>query len=64
MGPVVPDNHVKFGDPRVNLSREIPFEAVIFGRFSNVDSFRPEADCDVISLVVVDPTGMKARVKF
>ena len=33
---------------------------VIFGPFSNVDSFRP----DVISAVVIDQTGMKVRVKF
>ena len=28
MGPVVPDNRVKFGDPHVNPSREIAPEAV------------------------------------
>ena len=27
VGPVVPDNHVKFGDPRLILSREIPPKA-------------------------------------
>ena len=36
----------------------------IFDRFSNVDNFRPEEDSDVISGVVVDPTGMKVCVKF
>ena len=39
-------------------------EGVIFGRFSNVDNFRPEVHSDVISRVAVDPTGLKARVKF
>ena len=36
MRPVVLDNHVKFGDPRLNRSREIPPEPVwcgIFGGF-------------------------------
>ena len=28
VGPVIPDNHVKFGDHRLNLSGEIPPEAV------------------------------------
>ena len=28
VGPVVPDNRVKFVDPRLNLSREIPPEVV------------------------------------
>ena len=28
VGPVVPDNRVKFGDPGFNRSREIPPEAV------------------------------------
>ena len=38
---------------------------VIFDRFSNVDNFRPEVDSDVISgVVIVDPTGVKIRVKF
>ena len=27
VGPVIPDNRVKFGDPRINLSREISHEA-------------------------------------
>ena len=33
MGPVVPDNPVKFGDPRLNHSRKIPPEAVYGGIF-------------------------------
>ena len=30
-GPIVPETHVKFGDPRLNPSREIPPEAVWSG---------------------------------
>ena len=37
---------------------------VIFGRFSEVDNFRPEVDTDVISGVVVDAIRMKVCVKF
>ena len=37
---------------------------MIFSRFSNVDNFRPEIDSDIISIVVVDPTDVKAHVKF
>ena len=33
VGPVAPDNRVKFGDPRLKLSREIPPEAVSRGIF-------------------------------
>ena len=50
-----------------NLSRETSPEAVvgvIFGRFSNVDSCRLEVDSDVISSMVVDPTGVTVRVKY
>ena len=35
-----------------------------FGRFSNVENFRPEADSDVKSGVVVNPTGMKICIQF
>ena len=70
---------MKFGDPRLNLYRDIPPEGVLrrqhcakFGdsrlkpsaSFSAVDNFRLEADSDVISDVVVDPTGVKICVKF
>ena len=67
MGQVVPDNRVKFGDPRIKLSRKIPHEAVscgIFDRFLNVDNFQPEVHSDVLSGMVVDPTGMKVPVNF
>ena len=37
---------------------------VIFGPFSNVDDFRPEAYSDVISGVVIESTGVKVHVKF
>ena len=30
-------------------------------RFSNANNFRPEVDSDIISGVVVDPTGVKVR---
>ena len=36
----------------------------IFGRFANFDRYRPEVARDVISGVVVDPTGLKVHVKF
>ena len=36
----------------------------MFGRFSNADNFRPEVHSDVISGVVVDPTGVKVRAKL
>ena len=37
---------------------------VIFGRFSNVDNFRPERDNDVISGLAIDRTGVQVRVKL
>ena len=36
----------------------------IFDRFLNVDNFRAEVYTDVMSGVVVDPTGLKVRVKL
>ena len=36
----------------------------IFGRFSNFDKCRSEVAGDVKSGVVIDPTGVKALVKF
>ena len=36
----------------------------IFGSLSNVDNFRLEVYADIVSGTVVDPTGMKAHVKF
>ena len=45
VGPVVPDSRMKFGDPHLNCSREIPSEAVrysIFDRFVNLDNCQLE----------------------
>ena len=36
----------------------------IFDLFSNVDNFRPEIDSDVISGVVIEPTGVNVRIKL
>ena len=68
VGLNIRDKTVKFRDPRLNIPREIPPEAVggvIFGHFSNVCNFRPEAKVatDVIFLVAVEPTGMNQLIK-
>ena len=64
-GAIVPNMPLKFRDPRLNLSWEILSEAVGGGIFDGFqDNFRPEVTSDVVSSVVVDPTGMKVRVKF
>ena len=50
--PIVRYRPVKFRDPGLNSSREIPLEAVegvLCGRFSIVDNFRLEVANDVIS---------------
>ena len=60
------DNPVKYRDPRLNLSREIPHIGVggdIFDGYFQ-DKFLPEVVSDVTSGVVVDPSGVKVRVKF
>ena len=49
---------VNFGDFRLK-----PSEASFFRPFSNVDNLRPEVDSDVVSVAVVDLTGVKVRVK-
>ena len=36
----------------------------IYQPFSNFDNFRPEVDSEIISGVVIDPTGAKVSVKF
>ena len=64
-GPFVPDNRAKFGDPRLNLSREIPLEAVcgcIFDVFCC--NFRPEVVSGVISSPYVGHVSMDVPVKF
>ena len=51
---------VKFRDPRLNRSREIPPEAIgggIFDRSLNFDNCQPEATSDV------EPIGVKVYVK-
>ena len=65
--PIVHDVQVKFRDPRLNRSGEIPPEAVggvISGRFSKVDNIRPEVASDVMPGVVADTTDMGVSVKF
>ena len=67
MGPIVHDAPVRVRHPRLNRSPEITLEAVggvIFGRFSNVDNFRPKVVWDVISGVVVEPIGLDVHAKF
>ena len=65
VGPVIPDNRVKFGDLRTNLSREIPPEAVRGGIFYVFGcSFRPEVVHDIISGANVGRVGMDVPVKF
>ena len=66
MGPVVSDTRAQFGDPRINLSRDIPPEAICGGIFEGFfrGSFRPEAVSDVVSAAVIDPTCVKVPVKF
>ena len=52
------DACAKFGGSRLKPSRRH------FGRFSNVDNFRPEECSDVISGVGADPRGAKFCVKL
>ena len=66
MGPVIPDNHVKFGDPRANHSREIPPEAVrgdIFDHFFRC-SFRQEVVSDVVSGANAGQVSVDVPVKL
>ena len=59
VGPVVADNCVKFGDPRLNLSREIHLKP------SSDEAFSTEVDnSDVISGAYVGQFGMDVPVKF
>ena len=65
VGPIVLDMFVKFHDPSLNHSREIPPEAVRGGVFDCFPyNFRPEADSDVISDVAVYNVDMDVGVKF
>ena len=51
------------GEAKRRATRIRP-KAVIIGRFSNVDNFRPEVRSDIISGMVVGPMGVKASVKL
>ena len=51
------------GEAKRHATRIRP-KGVIFGSFSNVDDFRPEAQSDIISGMVVSPMGVKVSVKF
>ena len=66
VGAVVPDNRVKFGDPRLNSSGEIPPKAVWGGIVDGFFhcSFRPEGASDVISSATVGQVGVDVTVKF
>ena len=56
---------MKFGDHRLNLSREISPEAVWGGIFDVFcGSFRLEVDTEVISGENVEQVGMNVPVKF
>ena len=69
VGPViVPDIHVKFGDPRINLSREIeiPPEAIWGGIFYGFFrcTLRPKVVGDIISSANVGQVGMDVPVNL
>ena len=65
MGPLVFDKHVKFHDPSLSHSQEIPPEAVGGGKIDCFPyNFRPEVDNDVISGTAIDNVGADIRVKF
>ena len=62
----VPNKFVKFRDPRLHRSPEIGPEVVgggIFGRFSNIDDFRPKVDSDTMSGAFVEQTGVAVRIR-
>ena len=63
VGPLVLDKRVRFHDPGLNRSREIPPKAVRGGIF-DCYNFRPEVDNDVISGIAVDNVGMDVSIKF
>ena len=65
-GPLVTENRAKFADYSLNPSGEIPPKAAggIFDRFLNFDNCQLEVVSDVVSGVVVGPTGIKDLVKF
>ena len=65
MGQLVLDKLVKFHDPSLSSSREIPPEAVGGGKIDCFPySFRPEVDNDVISGMAVANVSMDVPIKF
>ena len=68
IGAVVRDKRVKFRDPRLNRSREIPPKAVCGGIldrfFKHSDNCQPEVASVVISGMAVQYVGMDVCVKF
>ena len=66
MKPIVLEKCVKFRDPCLNCSWEIPTEAseAVFSTVFFCYNCRPEVDNDVISDVAVDNVSMDVRVKF
>ena len=65
MRPIVLDKHVKFRDPNLNRSQEIPPKAVGGGIFDCFPyNFRPKVGNDVISSIAVDNVGMDVAMKF
>ena len=66
VGPVVPDNRMKFGDPRLSLSQEIPPEAILCGILDSFfcGNFRPEVLSDVTSGAGIVQVGMDEPAKF
>ena len=64
MGPLVLDKRVKFHDPGLNHSREMPPKAArgsVFDCFPLY--FRPEVDNDIISGMAVDNVGRDVPIK-
>ena len=65
VGPRVLDKRVKYYDPRLNCSRDIPPEAVGGGIFDSPPcNFHPEVDDDIVSGVTVGLVGMDAPIKL
>ena len=65
VGPVVVRKIVKFHDPILNDSPEIPPEAVVSGIFDRfLYNFRPDVVDDVMSSVAIDNVGVNVCVKF
>ena len=61
------DMPAKMGDSNLNGSRDTQQRSRRrrnFRPLSSVDKFRPGVYSDILSYVVVDPTGVKIPVKF